>query len=167
MTLGQFFDALSQNPAIVLFYFVALPLTALLAGIFGKGDGHLSPWKELYAALVYLACIPGIFAIILSVYLFLFERRSIMDTNLYTQILPIIVMFVTLFIIRKNVDFDDIPGFDKIGGLLMILTVLIAFMWILDKTHIISLVWMPFYYVILMFLVLLVVVRIGWKKMTK
>ena len=61
MTLGQFFEAVSLEPSIVLFYFFALPFTAFLASIFGKGEGHLSPWKYLYTVLVYLACVPGVF----------------------------------------------------------------------------------------------------------
>jgi len=74
MTLQEFFDACTNNPEIIGFYFVALPLTAFLASVFGKGEGHLSPWKYLYTVLVYAATVPGIFAIVLNVYLFLFER---------------------------------------------------------------------------------------------
>ena len=74
MTLQEFFDACAQQPAIPIFFFTALPLTAFLAGVFGKGEGHISPWKYLYTGLIYLAFIPGIFSITLSIYLFLFER---------------------------------------------------------------------------------------------
>jgi len=86
MTLQDFFDMLSQNPAIILFYFAAIPLTAFLAGVFGKGEGHLTPWKELYCFLSYATAIPAIFAITLNVYLFLFEKQPIMQTNIYTQL---------------------------------------------------------------------------------
>lgn len=165
MTLGDFFNALSDNPSIVCFLFVSVPLTAFLASIFGKNEGAKRPWKELYTVLVYLTSIPGIFAITLNVYLFLFERQSIMDTNLYTQILPIISMVLTLWLIRKNVKFEEIPGFDKLGGLIMILAALIIFMWILEKTHIFAITIIPFSYFILLFVVLLVAIRFGWKRM--
>ena len=165
MTLGDFFTALSDNPSIVCFLFISVPLTAFLASIFGKNEGAVRPWKELYTILVYLTCIPGIFAITLNVYLFLFERQSIMDTNLYTQILPIISMMLTLWLIRKNVKFEEIPGFDKLGGLIMILAALIIFMWILEKTHIFAITIIPFSYFILLFVVLLVGIRFGWKRM--
>ena len=164
MTLGQFFDLLAQNPEVVLFYFIALPLTAFLASVFGKGEGGYSPWKYLYSVLVYLASIPGIFAITLSVYFFLFEKRSIMDTNIYTQILPIFCMFLTLWLIRRNVDFDQIPGFDKISGLMVLLTALITLMWIVEKTHVIAITFIPFYLFMLLFIVLLFIIRYGWKK---
>mgnify|MGYP000991532616 FL=1 len=144
MTLGQFFEVVSQNPSIVIFYFVALPVTALLAMLFGKGEGHLSPWKYLYTVLVYLACIPGIFAITLNAYMFLFERQPVMQTNIFTQIAPVICMLITLWLIKQNVSLNDVPGFDKIGSLFFIITVLISMMWILEKTHIFVFTYMPF-----------------------
>ena len=73
MTLQELFDVLGANPEIILFFFAALPLTAFLASVFGRGEGHLSPWKYLYCILTYLSAIPGIFAILLNIYLFLFE----------------------------------------------------------------------------------------------
>ncbi len=166
MTLGEFLNALSNNPTIICFLFVAVPLTALLASIFGKNEGAKSPWKELYTILVYLTSIPGIFAIILNVYLFLFERQPIMETNIFTQILPILSMAITLWLVNRNVSFEDIPGFDKLGGLIMILSAIIIFMWILEKTHIFAITIVPFYYFIILFIVLLILIRFGWKKMS-
>lgn len=165
MTLGQFFDAVSQNPSIVIFYFVALPVTALLAMLFGKGEGHLSPWKYLYTVLVYMACIPGIFAITLNAYMFLFERQPVMQTNIYTQIAPIVLMLVTLWLIKKNVSLNAVPGFDKIGSLFFIITVIISMMWILEKTHIFVFTYMPFYQFVLMFIGFLILIRLAWHRM--
>ena len=111
MTLGDFFNVLSKDPSIIIFYNVAVPTTALLSLYFGKGYGHVSPWKYLYTTLIYLACIPGIFAISLSLYVFLFERRSILDANIYVHILPVLSMIFTLWLIRQNVRLRDIQGF--------------------------------------------------------
>lgn len=164
MTLGDFFNMMSQNPSIVYFYFLAVPLTALLAGIFGKGEGELSPWKYLYSLLIYLTSIPGIFAVTLNVYMFLFERQSILSAPLATQVVPIVSMFLTYYLIRRNVHFDDIPGFDKISGLVMILFSLITLMWIAEKTHIIAVTILPFIWVIGIFAILLILIRVGWKR---
>lgn len=167
MTLGQFLEWLSNSPSLLLFYFVMVPLTALLALVFGKGEGHLSPWKYLYSVLIYLACIPGIFAVTLNAYLFLFERRPVMDTQVFTQIMPVVTMALTLYLIRKNVAFDRIPGFGKIAGLLMILTGLLVIMWLLEKLHIIAITIMPFYIVILIFLAVLLALVFGWRRIVK
>lgn len=165
MTLGDFFKVLSDNPSVVCFLFVAVPLTALLASFFGRNEGAKTPWKELYSILIYLTCIPGIFALTLNIYFFLFERQPILNTNIFTQILPILSMAITLWLVRKNVSFDDIPGFDKLGGLMMMITAIIIFMWVLEKTHILIITVVPFFYFLIFFILLMVIIRFGWKKM--
>jgi hypothetical protein len=97
--------------------------------------------------------------------MFLFERRSIMDTNMYTQVLPIFSMIITILIIRKQVSLDLVPGFDKISGLIMIIAALICLMWIIDKTHIYSITFMPFYVVILILLAGFFVIRLGLRRL--
>ncbi|MCB0686291.1 MAG: hypothetical protein KDC53_07195 [Saprospiraceae bacterium] len=164
MTLRAFFDLLAKSPEILIFFFVACPLTALLASWLGKGEGHISPWKYMYSTLVYLICIPGIFAVTLNVYLFLFERQSIFDMDIWTQILPIVSMILTLLLIRKNVSFDQIPGFGKIHGLMLMIGAILIFMWLIDRTHIIAISFIPFYQVILAFLVLLGIAMLGWRR---
>ncbi len=165
MTLRECIALLGENGAYVVFYFLMMPVIALIAGFMGKGEGHESPWKYFYSTLIYAVCIPGIFAITLSVYLFLFERISIFDSNIYTQILPVISMLGTLFIIRQNVSFDDIPGFGKISGLTMMIASTILIMWFVDKTHIIVFSYLPISTLLIIFLVLLFVIRFGWKTL--
>jgi hypothetical protein len=165
MTLGQFFEQVSQNPTPIKVFLIGVPFVAFLSSIFGKGEGHLSPWKYLYSLLVYLASIPGIFAITLSAYTFLFERKSIMDTNIYTQILPVLCMLVTLWLIRRNVELKDVPGFDKIGSLVFVLVLLISMMWIMEKTNIFVFTYLPFWQFVMMFIGFLVLVRYLWSRM--
>ena len=165
MTLFELFELCADNPSLILGYFLLIPFTAFLALILGRHEGHLSPWKYLYSILVYLVSIPGLFAVILNIYLFLFERRPILETDVYSQILPIFSMVGTLLLIKANVDLDKIPGFDKLTAFLMIVSMVMGIMWILDKTHIIAFTYIPFYYVILILIALIAMIRIGWKKM--
>ncbi|WP_235296646.1 hypothetical protein [Portibacter marinus] len=167
MTLGDFFNVLSENPSIVIFYFIAVPLSALLGWIFGRGDGHLTPWKYFYCAIIYFACVPGIFAITLSIYQFLFERMSVNEINIYTQILPIISMVLTIWLVKKNVALDQIPGFGKLPALMVIILVLLALMWALDRTRIIAFTGFPFFYVIIILIALFVVIRVAMKRLAR
>lgn len=166
MTLKEFFQLLAGNPEILIFFFIACPLTALLASWLGRGEGHISPWKYMYSALVYIICIPGIFAVTLNIYLFLFERQSVFDMDLWTQVLPVVSMILTLLLIRKNVSFDQIPGFGKIHGLMLMIGAILIIMWLIDRTHIIAITFIPFYQVILAFLILLAIVMFGWRRFT-
>ncbi len=164
MTLREFFQLLADNPEILIFFFIACPLTALLASWLGKGEGHISPWKYMYSALVYIICIPGIFAVTLNIYVFLFERQSIFEMDIWTQILPVVSMILTLLLIRKNVSFDQVPGFGKIHGLMLMIGAILVLLWLVDRTRIIAISFIPFYQVILGFLILLGIAMIGWRS---
>ena len=165
MTLKEFFNLLADQPLLLLAYFGMIPLTALIAGFMGKNEGHLSPWKYLYSALVYLIAVPGIFSITLNVYLFLFEKQSVFNADIYTQILPILSMFVTLLLIKNNVALDRVPGFNKLSGLCIAIFATLIFMWIIDRTRIFVFSVIPFHYVGLMFIALLLAFRFGIGRM--
>ena len=91
--------------------------------------------------------------------------QPILQTNIYTQRLPIAVMILTLWLIRRNVPYELIPGFDRLSGLVMVTFALLGIMWVLDRTHIIAITFLPFQYVLLLFVVALVLIRVGIKKM--
>ncbi|MDX1685730.1 MAG: hypothetical protein R3275_10880 [Saprospiraceae bacterium] len=164
MTLQDFFDVASANPSIIIFYFTAVPLTTLLACLFSPGQGHLTPWRELFSVLLYLAAVPGTFAVMLTVYLLLIEGQTILDTNIYTQILPIVSMSLTIFLIHRHVDLDLIPGFDRLSGLFWMVFATLLLLWILDRTHIFAIVQLPFLLVVALVAGLLILVRFGLKK---
>lgn len=166
MTLGDFFELCGDNPRFLLAYFLLIPLIALIAFFFSKGQGHQSPWKYLFSVLIYLVAIPGIFAVTLTIYLFLFERRPIMETNIFTQILPVVSMLATFILIRKQVDMKFVPGFGKLSGLILILSILMVIMWVIDKTHIYSITIIPFWIVLLMLVAGFFVVRMGLKRLS-
>jgi len=165
MTLREFFDYLGSNPMVMLAFFLGIPFTALVAGVLGKGEGNQSPWKYLYAVLIYLACVPGIFAVALSVYLFLFERGSIMNANVLIQILPILSMVLTLAIIRRNASFELIPGFGKLSNLMTMIGSIFILMYLLDRLHLVAWVHVPVQYLVLIVFGLLVAFRYGFKRM--
>ncbi|HND89309.1 MAG TPA: hypothetical protein PK971_13320 [Saprospiraceae bacterium] len=165
MTLQELFDYLSTNPQVVMMFFLGLPLTALLANFMGRGEGHISPWKYLYSALVFLACVPGIFAAALAVYLFLFERgHSIFQADLLTQVLPIVSMIATLAIVRQNAPFEYIPGFGKLSNLMFMIGAVFMLMYFLNRLHLVAWVNVPVHYLVLIIGGLLLAFRFALKS---
>jgi hypothetical protein len=167
MTLKDLFQRIGENPDFLFFYFFMIPFTALLIGFFGKGEGHLSPWNYVYSALIYMVSIPGIFAVGLNIYFFLFQKGDVMQTDVYMQILPIVVLFVTVWLIRRNVDLKLIPGFGTLSGLWLMLFATMALMFFLDRTRIVVFSYLPFQYLLGLFLLLFLVIYIGWRRFTK
>ncbi|NNE29107.1 MAG: hypothetical protein HKN16_05700, partial [Saprospiraceae bacterium] len=138
-----------------------------LAGWLGKGEGEMKPWCYLYAVLIYLICIPGVFAITLNVYLFLFERQPIFRTDVYTQILPVLSMIATLLIINRNVDIRRVPGFGRLSGLVLMLTALISVMWLLEKMHIFAITFIPFSSFMIIVGVIVIGAIWGWTRFVR
>lgn len=166
MTLGEFGTILTENPLLVTAYFTILPFTAILSWILGPNRGHLSPWKFFYTVLIYLSCLPGILAFAFGVYLIVVERQSILTLNLYLTLVPVLSMLLTLLIIRRNVDLDLVPGFDKITGFMLMIFVLIAFMWFLSRIRLVIFSYMPLQYFAFIFLGLLFLLIYGWRKLS-
>lgn len=164
MTLRDLLVYVGNHPESVVLYFAILPIAALLLAWIAGAEGRNSPWNYLYSAVIYLSAVPGIFALSLNIYIFLFERGSIMNLDVYTQLLPILSMILTLGIVRRNVDLSYVPGFGKLSGLLMLIGATIALMWLVDRTRIYAIISMPFSVVILIFVVLMLVLRFGYRQ---
>jgi hypothetical protein len=137
MTTRELIQWSGQHPAVLLAMFVAPPLLAWLLGkVHGKENGKLAPWKYLYSVLVYLACVPGMFAGVITAYTLFFSRENLLDANLLVYFLPIVSMVATLVLIRKNVSFEDVPGFDRLSGLMVMVGCSFVIALAIEKTRI-------------------------------
>lgn len=159
MTLRQFFEWVQSEPSLVLYYYVFLFALTLLANYFAKSAQEPGLLRWVYAVIIYLVCIPGIFAVTLNVYFFLFEKRSIMDAELLLQFLPILMMIAILYLIKKQIQLDHIPGMEKLSSLIVIISVLLSLMWVVDRTHLYAISFVPFYYVILVLVIGILLIR--------
>jgi hypothetical protein len=167
MTLGDCIQLLSQNPKWLLWYSIFIPVIILVLNVVvGKEDAVLSPWKYFYSTLIYLVTVPGIFSVFFSIYLFLFERSSIYDTNLYVQVLPVVLMILAIYLIKITIDLRDVPGFGKLSGLIMTISIVMILMWLVDKTHIgiVAFTYMPIQYLLIFFVVFLFGIRFGIRR---
>ena len=123
MSVNDLTALAGEHPLAVLAILGPLPLLAWLVGRMSGREGGRSPWKYLYSGLVYAACVPGILAAVLTAYSLFFVRADLLQVNLLVHLLPIVVMVLTLVVIGKDVDFDRVPGFDRLSGLMLILGV--------------------------------------------
>lgn len=165
MTLGDVLNHIADNPFYIIYYFSAIPLGAFLANTFGKGEGHLNPWCLFYSVLIYLVAIPGIFSIILNLYHILFENHSVYELKLFVQVLPIVSMALTFYLIRKNVDFKEIPGFGKLINLLGLIAAIMVILFILEKLRILVFTYIPIIWFLVALILLFVGIRLGTKKL--
>jgi hypothetical protein len=165
MTLRSLFENVTNNPGWLVGYFILIPLICLLLLVLINDPNIALKVKWLFTGLCFLVVIPGIFALTLNIYTFLFERQSIWDMNLVLQALPIISMVLSLMMIKKTLPFEYIPGFEKLIGLSTIIFALMGLMWFIDRTHIYAFSMIPFSYIIIGFVAIIIFIRFGMSRM--
>lgn len=164
MTLRDLLETSSINPQAWLIVFASMPILGLISSLIANRDASLSPWNYFFSFLIYACCIPGIFTIGLDIYLLIVEKRSILDFDLILQVLPIVSMLLTLFIISRTIDLDLIPGFGKLSGLLLVIACAIVSMWILDRIRIVFFARLPIQAVVGILLGIIALFGFGFRK---
>ncbi len=165
MTLGEFITWLGSSPQYIIGYFLLMPAMAALMWFIAKDQGHLSPWKYVYTTILYAVCIPGIASVAFNIYLFAFQRQDIYATNLFVQVLPILSMLVTIWLMKQNVDFKLLPGFDRLSQLITIIFCALLIMWLADKVRIYSFTYVPLWQILLILGGLILAIRYAWQKL--
>ena len=137
MTTRELIQLAGQHSWTLVAVFVVPPVAAWLLGqMHERGRGGVAPWKYLYAGLVYLACVPGMFAGVITAYTLFISRENLLDANLLVYFLPLVSMVATLIFIRKSVSFDEVPGFDRLSGLMVMVGCSFAVALAIQKTNI-------------------------------
>jgi len=137
MSLEDFINTIADNPLIITLIFIAIPLCSLLVSLLHrKGEGGASPWKYIYSLFVYLASIPGMFALVITFYSLIFLQKNLLTLDISVYFLPVISLVATLLIIKRSVRFDEIPGFGRILGLLILIAVSFVTAIFISKTRI-------------------------------
>jgi len=168
MTLGQFFEYLNNSPLLLIAFFAGVPLLAFLFNWIFRQDATLSPWNYLYSILVFAVSVPGILVVGMGIYLFLFERgNSLYNLQLLTQVLPVVSMIVTLGIVRRNIAFEDVPGFGKLTSLMVLIVTVLIIMYLLQRLHLIVWINLPPLVFIGGLVILLFAVRFTLKSLMK
>jgi hypothetical protein len=137
MTFEDLVRWLDQYPLWLAGFLLIPPaFCGVLRALHGAKGGGVSPWKYIYSVVVYWVCVPGLFAAMLLAYLLFFQNANLMKLNLLIFFLPVISMAVTLLLIKANiVSFDEIPGFERLSGLMVMLGVSFAIAFALHRMH--------------------------------
>jgi len=137
MTLRELVQQLGSFPWTVAAVLIApLLIAAATRLLHGRDRGGLAPWRYLYSVVIYAVCLPGMFAAVLSGYTLFFIRENLLDQNLLVYFAPIVSMVVTLILVARWVRLDQVPGFDRLSGLMVVLGVTFLILFLLDRLRI-------------------------------
>ena len=136
MTPRQFFVWATRDPWVVVAVFAALPFLSVLLGLVARGRGNDRPWKYVYSVLVYVACVPGMLGLMTTAYVLLFTRENLLDMNMLVTLAPAASMALTLLIASRNVRFRPLPGFGRLSGLILMITLTFLIVFALSRTRV-------------------------------
>lgn len=137
MTIEEFLAWAGSRPLVPVGVFVAIPIFSWVVGfLHQRTKSTQSPWKFVYSALVFLACIPGVFAAVVVTYTFFFSRGNLLKLDVAVTFVPIVSMIATLVVISRRVDLERLPAFDRLWGLIGLLTVSFVIALILDRLRV-------------------------------
>lgn len=133
-------EAGATHPGMLQGALVSVPAAAFLLGrAHGPGQGGQDPWRRAYSVLVYAATVPGMFSTALVAYALFVTGENLLQVSIPVYFAPIASMVVSLVIMSRNVDFEEVPGFDKIWGLLGLLGATAVGVLFIQKTRIVML----------------------------
>ncbi len=136
MTIQELLLQAGRYPWTLLGVFVSVPLATRVVGrLHGRGQGGTTPWRYLYATLIYISCAPGLFATVVTTYTLFFTSVNLLEVNALVYLLPVASMVVTLVLLGQNVDFAAVPGFHRLSGLMTLIGVSFAVALAISKTR--------------------------------
>lgn len=116
-SLDDLVNEMSQYEMEILFFMAFITLFPLLLCFVLKKSGSQKIANLVMSGPIFLTTFPGVFFSLILGYLLFFSSKDLLDIN-YIYFIPPIWMVVSLFLYSKCVKFDDVPGFDKISGLI-------------------------------------------------
>lgn len=167
MSVSEIISLIGANPTTIIAYYLIILAITIVAAIYVKRDNYKPPFIYLFSVLVYAVSIPGIVSLILVIYGFFFQKINFLQVNLLAYFLPIFALVVILVILNKAVRLKTIPGFKRISGLFMMITLALFVSYVLQRMFFGVIFFGRFQTLLIIFAVILIAIKIGWDRMVK
>ncbi|MDE0298940.1 MAG: hypothetical protein OXN17_09930 [Candidatus Poribacteria bacterium] len=123
MSVNELLERLEDYTGWAVCFFAALPIIALIVSFVYKRVARRKLIESVFSAIIYVSAVPGVFACILIFYLLFFTGTNLLNINIVSSFLPIVSMGLVFGIIGKNSNFDDLPGFGRLTGLMLLIAI--------------------------------------------
>ena len=135
MTINDLIRAASEHAWLALAFFLAPPLlTACIGLVHGTRErGARTPYRHLYCVIIYAVTIPGMMAAALTGYGMFFLRADLRSVPILLYFLPIVSMASTWALMRRQVDLDEVPGFERLSGLMLGMAMCFALAFVVNR----------------------------------
>lgn len=165
MTVAAFIELLSADIIVLFFYFILLPIIAVIVTMASGNDGNQSPYNYLCSTLIYLVTIPGILSLTFWVYSLAVGGKSLWTLNFAVYYLPVISMVLTLFIIAKKASIKSLPWFGELYELLGMIAGVFGFILLLMHLQVVK--FGHWWQILLVFIVLFGILKLSWERLMR
>ncbi len=167
MTLQEILNISLNYQKEILYFFLAIPLSAWIGTLFKKKHGSNTWVKVLDSILIYIVSIPGILSLILTLYSLFIVGWNLLELNALLYFLPLASMIATFIIIQKSVWLDSVPWFGKISSLMMLIFLTFVVLLIFQKMFIgVIFIW-NIWFLVGLFAFIFVSMKMAFEKITK
>lgn len=139
MTIEDLLTYITNDKAALFLFFILLPIATILITAISGGRSLEKPYSYLYSILLFAVCIPGVLSITLWVYSMFFERKAIWQLPFFVYYLPIIIMAICIYILKKKrISIQRLPWTGELYEFLVLLIITFASILIIMKLQIIN-----------------------------
>jgi len=123
-------------------------------------------WAHRFMAIpVFLTTIPGMFYIMILVYLLFITRMNLLNVPVF-YFFPPVWMAASLYLYRQLVDFEQVPGFNRLSGMALFSAIVFAAVFLLARLRVIALIWITPVWLIPIVILFFIAGRYAWMRMT-
>jgi hypothetical protein len=136
MSVNDFLIQLTDYNWYVFLFFISLPVLAYFLGFSYSRKGKRGIADYLFTVIIYLSSIPGITSILLIFYALFLTRQNLLTVNALFYFMPVVSMVTVFVIIGRKTDFERLPGFDRLSGLMLMIALIGIIVLFIHKTRI-------------------------------
>ena len=139
MTIEDLLVYLSNDKTALFLFFILLPIITIMITTVSAGRSLEKPYSYFYSILLFTVCIPGALSMTLWVYSMFFERRKIWQLPFFIYYLPIIILVICIYILKKKrIPIRRLPWSGELYEFLVLLIITFASILIIMKLHILN-----------------------------
>ncbi|MDE1464435.1 hypothetical protein [Spartinivicinus poritis] len=135
MSINELLSLIAEYQLVIVSYFISLPVVSYILLLMYKRTAQLN-WVDYFlSVLVYLASIPGIISFSLIFYTLFIIRGNLLEVNALVYFLPVVSMVLVFVQIARKTDFEHLPGFGRLSGLMLMMLLTCIVVLVLQRLH--------------------------------
>ena len=163
-SLLDLIQRLGSHRGLIAAVLVAIPALSWIIGLLLKRASRKTAANFLAVPIFLTVPLGTIMACVLG-YLVFIVRENVLAYDAVLLFGPVLSMALTLFAVSKVLPFDEIPGFDRLSGLMLVAAVAFIIVYLLDRFALRLFFVASLPMLALIFIALFVLLRIGLTRL--